>query len=96
MKINWKVRLRNKTWLASVLALIVSMFAALAMSVSAASYTYNSGKRGAVCTSLSSKAKAYYTGSYTYASLSAKSGSSLRILSYILKCSFHGACVAVR
>ena len=24
MKINWKVRLRNKTWLTSVLALIVS------------------------------------------------------------------------
>ena len=24
MKINWKVRLRHKTWLASVLALIVS------------------------------------------------------------------------
>lgn len=24
MKINWKVRLRNKTWLASMLALIVS------------------------------------------------------------------------
>ena len=24
MQINWKVRLRNKTWLASVLALIVS------------------------------------------------------------------------
>lgn len=24
MKINWKVRLRNKTWLASVLALTVS------------------------------------------------------------------------
>ena len=24
MKINWKVRLRNKTWLASALALIVS------------------------------------------------------------------------
>ena len=24
MKINWKVRLHNKTWLASVLALIVS------------------------------------------------------------------------
>ena len=23
MKINWKVRLRNKTWLASVLALVV-------------------------------------------------------------------------
>ena len=24
MKINWKIRLRNKTWLASVLALVVS------------------------------------------------------------------------
>ena len=24
MKINWKVRLRNKTWLASLLALVVS------------------------------------------------------------------------
>lgn len=24
MRINWKVRLRNKTWLASVLALVVS------------------------------------------------------------------------
>ena len=24
MKINWKVRLRNKTWLASVIALIIS------------------------------------------------------------------------
>jgi len=24
MKINWKVRLRNKTWLASVIALVVS------------------------------------------------------------------------
>ena len=24
MKINWKVRLRNKTWLASVMALIIS------------------------------------------------------------------------
>ncbi len=24
MKINWKVRIRNKTWLASVLALIIS------------------------------------------------------------------------
>ena len=24
MKINWKVRLRNKTWLASVIALVIS------------------------------------------------------------------------
>ena len=60
------------------LALFVGLFAAMATCVSAASYTYNSGKRGTVCTSLSSKAKSYYTGSYTYASLSAKSGSSLR------------------
>ena len=58
-----------------VIALLTSLFA---FSINAASYTYNSGKRGAVCVSLSSKAKSYYTGSYTYASLSAKSGSSLR------------------
>ena len=32
MKINWKVRLRNKTWLASMLALLVSfVFDLLAM-----------------------------------------------------------------
>ena len=60
------------------LALFVGMFAAMAVCADAASYTYNSGKRGTTCTSLSSKAKAYYTGSYTYANLSAKSGSSLR------------------
>ena len=30
MKINWKVRLRNKTWLASVLALVVSPMILLA------------------------------------------------------------------
>ena len=59
-----------------VLALVVCMFASMAFTASAA--TYNSGKRGTTCTSLSSKAKAYYTGSYTYAKLSAKSGSSLR------------------
>ena len=26
MKINWKVRLRNKTWLAALIALVVSFF----------------------------------------------------------------------
>ena len=60
------------------LALFVGLFAAMAMTASAASYTYNSGTRGTKCTALSSKAKSYYTGSYTYANLSAKSGSSLR------------------
>ena len=60
------------------LSILVGLFAAMAISVNAASYTYNSGKRGTVCTALSSKAKSYYSGSYTYASLSAKSGSSLR------------------
>ena len=59
-----------------VLALVVGMFASLVITANAA--TYNSGKRGTVCTSLSSKAKAYYTGNYTYAKLAAKSGSSLR------------------
>ena len=59
-----------------VLALVVGMFASMVFTANAA--TYNSGKRGTTCTSLSSKAKAYYTGNYTYAKLSAKSGSTLR------------------
>ncbi len=44
-----------------VLCMLVSLFASLTL-VSA----QNSNKRGTVCTSLSSKAKAYYTGNYTY------------------------------
>ena len=59
-----------------VLALVVGMFASMVFTANAA--TYNSGKRGTPCSSLSSKAKAYYTGNYTYAKLSAKSGSTLR------------------
>ena len=45
---------------------------------SAASYSYNSGKREELCTSLSAKAKSYYTGNYTYEKLSKLSSASLR------------------
>ncbi len=61
-----------------VFALLLSLFAGMELRVEAASYLYNTGKRGEVCTELSSYAKAYYTGSYTYASLSKLSKSSLR------------------
>ncbi|MBR4308913.1 MAG: endonuclease, partial [Oscillospiraceae bacterium] len=61
-----------------ILTLLLSLFAGLELSVEAASYLYNTGKRGQVCTELSSYAKAYYTGNYTYAKLSALSKSSLR------------------
>lgn len=59
------------------LALILSVFAAIP-SASAAAFSYNTGKRGVVCTSLSTKAKAYYTGSYTYSTLSTQSASTVK------------------
>ena len=61
-----------------LLAMLVSLFAGLTLTSNAANYAYNNGKRGQVCTSLSSAAQAYWTGSYSYATLSAKSGDSLR------------------
>lgn len=63
----------------SIILVAAILFAmAFGLVANAASYTYNSGKRDATCTALSSKAKSYYTGSYTYASLSTKSATSLR------------------
>ena len=57
-----------------VLVMLVSLFSGLTISASAASYAYNTGTRHEVCTSLSSQAQAYYTGSYTYDALSALAG----------------------
>ena len=59
-----------------VLCTILSIFASL--TVSAASFSYNPGKRGTACTSLSSKAKSYYTGSYVYSTLSKQSASTIK------------------
>ncbi|MDR0889098.1 MAG: endonuclease, partial [Oscillospiraceae bacterium] len=59
-----------------VLSIITSLLAGIT-AVSAAG-TYNTGVRGELCTSLSSQAKAYYTGSYTYDTLSTLSGSTLK------------------
>ena len=66
------------------LALILSLFAGLELRAEAASYLYNTGVRGEVCTSLSDYAKAYYTGSYSYENLSTKTGSALRSTLYTL------------
>ena len=60
------------------LILILGSFGGVKLTADAASYSYNSGEREKVCTALSSDAKSYYTGSYTYTQLSALSGSSLR------------------
>ena len=65
-------------------ALILSLFAGLELKAEAATYLYNTGVRGEVCTSLSDYAKSYYTGSYTYGNLSTKTGSSLRSALYTL------------
>lgn len=60
------------------IVMIVSIFAILATTTTAASYTYNSGKRGTICKALSSKAKSYWTGAYAYSALRSKSASELR------------------
>ncbi|MBQ4565053.1 MAG: endonuclease [Oscillospiraceae bacterium] len=73
-----KTSLKKMLSLLLVLTLVFSIFASLITTASAATFSYNTGKRGTVCTSLSSKAKSYYTSSYTYSTLSAKSASSLK------------------
>ncbi len=60
------------------LILIIGLFSGIDLSAKAASYSYNKGKREEVCTALSSAARSYYTGSYTYSQLSTLSGSNLR------------------
>ena len=60
-----------------VLTLLVTLFSAFAVTASAASYSYNNGKKGVICTSLSNSAKSYYTSGYDYATLSKMSGTSL-------------------
>ena len=59
-----------------ILSLLIALFAGFT-SVSAAT-SYNDGEFGVVCTSPSSQASSYYTGSYTYATLSSQTGSSLK------------------
>ena len=73
-----------------LLAMLVSLFAGLALTAEAAQptsaaavnyrtssgYVYNWGKRDTVATFLTTYAQEYYTGSYSYATLSALSGSS--------------------
>ena len=66
--------------LVSLFLVLVMLFSLVATipSASAATFSYNTGKRGVVCTSLSSKAQAYYTGSYTYDTLSTKTASTVK------------------
>lgn len=69
--------LRRSLCLILILAMLVSLFAMLPMA-SAATFSYNTGTRGVTCTALSSKASAYYTGSYVYSTLSTKSASTIK------------------
>lgn len=61
-----------------ILAMVFSLVATFSLAANAATYTYNTGTRGKVCTSLSTKAKAYYTGSYVYDTLSKQSSNTLK------------------
>jgi len=54
------------------------------LSTKAVTLPYNTGTRDEVATSLSSDAKSYYTGSYTYSTLSSLNGSSLKSKLYSL------------
>ena len=73
-----KTSLRKALSLLLTLAIVFSLFASLVTTASAATFSYNSGTRGTVCTSLSSKAKSYYTSSYAYSTLSTKSASTIK------------------
>ena len=61
---------RSSAILLSLMLIAVLTF----VPTSAASYVANWGKRGVKCTSLTSYATAYYTGSYSIATLSSKAG----------------------
>ena len=58
------------------LLLLLSLVAALLAGVTFQASAKNNDHRGTLCTSLSAKAKAYYTGSYAYDKMSALSGGS--------------------
>ena len=73
-----------------VLVMLVSLFSGL--TVQAASYSYNNGEKGKLCTALSSSAKSYYGSGYDYATLSKLSGTTLEAkLRERMKNGWHGA-----
>ena len=67
--------IQRSTSLILLMVMLISLFSGL--TVSAASYTYNNGKKGTLCTALSSSAKSYYGTGYDYATLSKLSGTAL-------------------
>ena len=69
--------LRRSLCAVLVLAMLISLFAMLPMA-GASTFSYNTGTRGVTCTALSTKASAYYTGSYVYSTLSTKSASVIK------------------
>lgn len=74
-----KKKLNKNRLISAVLSIAMVCTLLLSLpSASAATYSYNTGKRDVVCNSLSTKAKSYYTGSYVYDTLSKKSASSIK------------------
>ena len=70
-----KRSIQRSTSLILLMVMLISLFSGL--TVNAASYTYNNGKKGTPCTALSSSAKSYYGTGYDYATLSKLSGTTL-------------------
>ena len=67
--------IQRSTSLILLMVMLITLFSGL--TVNAASYTYNNGKKGTLCTALSSSAKSYYGTGYDYATLSKLSGTAL-------------------
>lgn len=67
--------LKRAVSLLLTVAMLTGLLAAVALTAEA--YSYNNGRKGVLCTSLSSSAKAYYTSGYDYATLSKLSGTTL-------------------
>ena len=65
-----------------LIALAVTLFSGLTVLAATGTLTVNTENRHVVCTALSKQAKAYYTGTNTYASLSKLSGASASTDSY--------------
>ena len=74
------LKLKINRVISAVLALIMvlSLVVSVVPSAEAATFSYNTGKRNTVCTSLSTQAKSYYISAYSYSTLSSKSASSLK------------------
>lgn len=71
-----KQRIKKSISLLLLLCLLCTLLSGLTLHSAAASYSYNNGKKGQLCTALTASAASYYSG-YSYETLSPLSGTAL-------------------